>query len=258
MNKIFKISFSLIALASLSSLQGGKFFAGPVFSVYKLRDSSFFDVGGNKDQLVNSSQKMVPGFIFGWEGRTDLDCCAKKLFLVTGLKFGYNRKKEAIVADYKEPNAAIEFDVKQNVNDLHLTPYIGLETTQFKKVTLGATVGCSVARKTLDKLKVFYKTNDAYCGVSLKPEPVSFLGEFGIYALRKFNNDKYVIKLGYSLSVGHVKYGNKIFIETPDTGAPLHYQHITFLTDAHSIYLPYQPTYGLHKHAFSLSLSMAL
>jgi hypothetical protein len=257
MNKIYKKYIIWGVLFPFLPLQG-KFFAGPIFSAYKLKDSTVFDVGGNKDKLANSSLKLVPGFLIGWEGRTSLDSCNKELLLVGGLKFGYNGRKKAVIADYKEPDAAIEFNVKQNVTDLYFTPYIGLETNRFEKMTLGATVGCSLARKTLDKLQVFYKINDAYCGLSLKPEPISFFGEFGIYASRKCNNDKYVMKLGYSFSVGHVKYGSRVFIETPDAGAPVQFQSITLLTDSNNIYLLYQPTFGLHKHAISLSLSMAL
>jgi hypothetical protein len=133
-----------------------KLYCGSTMSWYKLRESTVIDVGGNKDTLVNSSSKVVPGFVFGWETKTSIDCC-QKWFATWGLSFGYSGLKRAVKADYEETGSPIEFSIKQHVTDLRFTPYIGIEKVQKQNVTVGASAGCAIARKVLDNFVVHFR-----------------------------------------------------------------------------------------------------
>lgn len=228
---------------------------GPTVSLYHLSKSTILDLGNNKDFLKNNRIKAVPGFCFDI-GRNWKEVSWKRYAtdLNYGLRISYAHGNKAVTNDYWEPGkTASSFDIKQDVRDFRVTPYLACEKTYRQRFKYGVSAGFGIGVHVLNHFKAYEKATKAYIGQRLKAASLSFLGEFGAKMQFQLRNT-YSVKAEYIFSIGNANYKKKVYIETPEATATQTFQDQALLIDKDAIYLPKTPRLKMRSHRFTLSL----
>lgn len=227
---------------------------GPTLAWYRPGKTTLLDVGSNKDLLTNTRSKTVPGFYVDlgryWKETQVLN---RSVTVTYGLRTSYARRNKAIKNDYLEPGSVqAEFSAEQDVKDLRVTPFVGVQRTQNRRFCYGAHVGFGIGVKTLDNFKLYEKATGSYTGQRLQSGSMSFLGEFAAHM--SFEHRGYYCTFGYTFTTGRAKYKRRVFIDQPGSAASVTFQDQVLLTDREFIFLPKEPRIRLRSHRLELSI----
>ena len=222
---------------------------------YRLSDVTVLDVGSNSNEIANNTTHIAP--FMGIQAGVQCDAPSfgnkKSGLFYAGFGLSYAKRKEAIEMDfYDGGETSPSFVVRQNVNDLRLTPRFEWEFFQNRQSSFALTGGIIMSFKTLDKLKIFEKNTGYYIGQRLTPRNVNILGQIG-FAVTRAVKEHWALRAHYHYTRGHVKYKTKLTIETPHVNAAQHHQDALQINET-DINLSEKPTMKLRGHEIGWSL----
>lgn len=268
MKKIIIISFLLSIFCSYSNEPSLENFKIPkiinkrdevnfglTFSWYHIGSTSIKDVSGNTDRLLNDKVALAPGFSVSivkfWR---ELSVANPHVSLHWGLQMSISKKKEVVVQDFLEPgNTTSLIEVKQDVKDFRLTPFFEWRHILRNNIKINLNCGIPCSFKGFENFKLYEKATRAYTGQRLKSEVPKPFVQLGAGIGAKLFKYEWDFKFQYLYSFGSVKYGKKIYIDTPDLEASEPFQDQLLLTDKDSIFLPEHSKLPVRCHSLIVS-----